>query len=202
MLRDDLGEFRYLVQAAIAQVEGLHSEQSIDIACDWRVAIENTLEYAHVQHVHPNTIAKLGLQSRGMKRHGKNSLESFDITDNRALKGLRALESYFPHCFFGTYWHLFLYPHTTLSTVCGYTYSLQNYFPTETGTVLLTRLYNSRCRADSPDLGFYFDSAAQFNRQVFEEDARMCERVHLRCVGQQMRPALKRLEWFAQARNG
>lgn len=201
LLRDDLGEFSLLVQAAVAQVEGLHSETSINLHCDWKIAIENTLEACHVDHVHPDSLAKLGLKSRGMKRHGKNSLESFDITDARALKGLRALEPYFPHCFFGTYWHLFLYPHTTLSTVCGYTYSLQNYFPTESGTVLLSRLYLPVVRAGAPDLAFYFDSAAKFNRQVFEEDARLCEQIHLRCVGQQMRPQLKRLEWFAHARD-
>ena len=130
-------------------------------------------------------------------------MQQFRITDERTLKGLRFMLPYVEGInAWNQYFHLFLYPHTCLSSVGGFTYSLQEYFPTESGTTLVTRLYLPRIRPSAPDLAFYFDSAAaKFNRQVLEEDAAMCAKVHLRCVGQQMRPPLKRLEWFAQARN-
>ncbi len=201
LLRDDLGMFRQTVENAVSRVASLHSEQTINMDCDWRVAIENTLESAHVDHIHAESLAKLKLVCTGMERSGRNSLQTFRITDTRTLKGLRDILPYVEGVnAWNQYFHLFLYPHTCLSSVGGFTYSLQDYFPTESGTVLLTRLYLPHVRSGSPDLAFYFDSAAKFNRQVFEEDAEMCAKVHLRCVGQQMRPPLKRLEWFAQAR--
>lgn len=202
LLRDDLGTFRQTVEHAVSRVASLHSEQTIEMACDWRVAIENTLESAHVDHIHADSLAKLGLQCTDMIRSGRNSLQQFRITDARALKGLRAILPYVEGInAWNQYFHLFLYPHTCLSSVGGFTYSLQNYFPTESGTTLLTRLYLPHVRVGALDLAFYFDSAAKFNRQVFEEDAELCSKISLRCVGQMMRPPLKRLEWFAEARN-
>lgn len=201
LMRDDLGYLKGVVLHCTDNAERLHSEQSIEMKCDWRVAIENTLESAHVDHVHADSLAKLGLVSLHMERLGRHSMQWFDITNDRARHGLEKIQPYFPHKTRTRYWHLFIYPNITLSSVGGFTYSLQHYFPTETGTVLLTRLYSSRVRAGSPDLGFFFDNAAKFNRQVFEEDAELCRKIHLRCCGQQMRTALKRLEWFAQARN-
>lgn len=199
--RDDLGYLAGVVEHVVANVDKFHSEQSIEMKCDWRVAIENTLESAHVDHVHATSLAKLGLQSIGMERCGRHSLQQFAITDKRSHAALASIAKYFVRPNLGFYWHLFIYPHTTLSSVGGLTYSMQHYFPTEFGTTLLTRLYVPRLREGSPDLAFYFDSCAKFNKQVFTEDARLCERIHLRCCGQMMRPALKRLEWFANARN-
>lgn len=202
LLRDDLGGARWLVERIVGLDLEFHSQQSIAMNCDWRVAIENALEHAHIGHVHPETLAKLGLKYCCFKRYDKHSLGHYIVTNPRAVNSFERMRQYFDVLRYrNEYVHLYLYPYTTLSGVGGFTYSLQHYFPTETGTVLLTRLYSSRVRAGSPALGFFFDNAAKFNRQVFEEDARLCEKIHLRCVGQQMRPALQRLFWFAQARN-
>ncbi len=202
LLRDDLGTFRETVESAVSRVASLHSEQTIEMKCDWRVAIENALEAAHVDHIHPTTLARVGLKEMNFIRSGKNSMAEYEITDERTRKGLMRI---LPHVIgvrqWKTYFHLFIYPHTCLSSVGGFTYSLQNYFPTETGTVLLTRLYIPHVRGDSARLGFFFDAAAAFNKQVFEEDAALCSKIHLRCIGQQMKPALQRLRWFAEARN-
>ncbi len=201
LYRPDLGDLKPVIQAAYNNVAGLHSEQVIPCTAGWEVCIENTLEDAHVEHVHAMTLAGVGLKQLRMEQHGKHSMCEYEITDSRVLNGLTHLSQHFVAPQPDRYFHIFLYPQTCISSVGALTYSIQDYLPTKAGTDVLTRLYPSLQRADSPDLGFFFDNAAKFNRQVFEEDARMVEKIkRIRCNGEEMRPHLKRLEWFYHAR--
>ena len=195
-LRDHISHHRANVTEPCSLLE-------MPIKCDWRIAIENTLEEQHVPHVHPESIHKLGIKIHDIERHGKHSLAHYRITNKKALKSLEALSLWFPHAEFDYYFHLYLYPYTCLSSVGGFTYSIQHYLPTEEGTTLLrSTLYASHTAPGSPSLDFFFDSAAEFNKQVFEEDARMCERVkRIRCeTGRTMPEHLRRLQWFRDAR--
>lgn len=201
LVRNDLDDLRPHILKASQHADKLHSEQRIVMHCDWRIAIENTLEAAHVPFVHPESIARLELSSIKMAKFGKHSAHWFRITNQRIVKSLSDMAEHFEYCRPDVYVHFYIYPYTTISSVGGFTYSIQEYSPTESGTVLLTRLYPAHQRAGSPDFGFFFDGAAKFNRQVFEEDAACCGNVkHVRCTGENMRPPLKRLEWFHQAR--
>lgn len=200
--RDDLGELLRPIRICCGNSARLHCEQVIPCAAGWEVCIENTLEDAHVRHVHAETLAKLKIKQLEMTRHGKHSMCDYEITDKRTLRSLKAMAKHFEYAVPDRYFHIFLYPRTCISSVGHMTYSIQDYSPTEAGTDVLTRLYSSRQRAGSPDLGFFFDNAAVFNRRVFEEDARMVEKVRaIRGNGQEMKPHLKRLEWFAEARH-
>lgn len=201
LLRNDLDGLRPHILKASQRADKLHSEQRIVMNCDWRIAIENTLEAAHVPFVHPESLARLELQSIKMQQYGKHSAHWFRITNRRIVKSLADMSPHFEYCRPDVYAHFYLYPYTTISSVGGFTYSIQEYSPAESGTVLLTRLYPALRRAGSPDFGFFFDGAAKFNRQVFEEDANMCGKVkNVRCDGGEMKPHLQRLKWFAEAR--
>lgn len=168
--------------------------------CNWRIAIENALEDVHVAHVHKDSLAKLGLKLREMNRCGKNSWATYTITDERSLKGLRAMARHFEMPFPETYYHLYCFPDLCISSVGGFTFSRQYYIRSgDDHTTLETELYPGLVKASAPDLTWFFDRAAAFNKQVFEEDARMCERAHLRALTGDVKPALRRLAWFTEA---
>ena len=170
--------------------------------CDWRIAIENALEDVHVPHVHKDSLARLGLRIREMTRYGNNSVAIYDITDKRSLRGLHALSRFFVVSDPGTYYHEFYYPNKCISSVSGFTFSHQTYIPLFNGhTSLVTELHSADMVEGAPELTWFFDNAAKFNKQVFEEDARMCERVHIRGLKGNVSPALRRLAWFTEALN-
>lgn len=179
----------------------LHSTAEIPMRCDWRIAIENALEDVHVPHVHKDSLAKLKIKLRDMGRAGKNSWAVYDITDERSLKGLRAMSRYFAHANPEIYFHAFIFPDTCISSVGGFTMAKQIYIPDGETTRLTTTLYTGLLKPEAPDLSFFFDRAMAFNVQVFNEDARMCERVHIRGLTGDVPPALRRLAWFTEALN-
>lgn len=180
----------------------LHSTQIIPMRCNWRIAIENALEDVHVAHVHKDSLAKLGLKLRDMNRCGKNSWALYDITDERSLKGLKAMSRFFEMSFPAQYFHSYHFPDLCISSVGGFTFAKQTYVPSEGDhTTMTTRLYSGLMKEEAPDLTWFFDRASAFNKQVFEEDARMCERAHLRALKEPVKPALRRLAWFTEALN-
>ncbi len=90
---------------------------------------------------------------------------------------------------------------TLFVCVGGFTFARQTYVPDDEITRLTTTLYTGLVRPGAPDLTFFFDRAMAFNVQVFEEDARMCERIHIRALKGDVPPALRRLAWFTEALN-
>lgn len=169
--------------------------------CDWRIAIENALEDVHVPHVHKESLARLRLKPRWMGRQGKDSMAVYDITDGRSLRGLEQMARHFEVCIPHLYVHVYKFPHTCFSSVGGFTYAHQTYIPDGEITRLSTTLYTGLLKPEAPDLSFFFDRAMAFNVQVFNEDARMCERVHIRGLTGDVPPALRRLAWFTEALN-
>lgn len=199
LARQDLGVLRDIVNECYSNIDGLHSTQYLDMNCDWRVAIENALEDVHVNHVHPTSLAKLKIVNIGMERHLNHSIAHYRITDSRYLRGLESVSTHFEHPFPDTYFHMFIFPSTCISTVAGLTYSVQHYIPSGRKTTLKTSLFRGKLKTDAKDMTAFFDSAAAFNKQVFEEDARMCEKVHVRGLLGNPPPPLRRLAWFTEA---
>lgn len=200
--RDDLGpRARGSIEACKEDSGPLHSVDSMVMNCDWRIAIENTLEHAHIPHVHKDTLGKLKLKFVDAYIDGKNSMGYYHITDERTIKSLKKLRQMFVSpTNSDKYIHLFIYPYTCISSVGGFTYAIQNYIPQGDKTFLLMRLFGAKVKPGY-DLNFYFDSVAKFNRRVFEEDANMVSKIkHLR-GGPNMKPELQRLSWFWEARN-
>lgn len=195
--RDDLGALRPLVNAVAENVGQLHDTLTLPMACDWTVAIENALEDIHVPLVHRTTFHRLRLVSEGMEQHGRHSVAYYRVTGEEILKGLRAIARYFPHGDPEHYFHLFLWPNVCLSSVAGFTYSLQTYEKKGKKTLLTSRLYAAKTTERAPGMGPFLDQAAEFNRKVFDEDARVCEAV--RGTGEFLTDAERRVRWFREA---
>lgn len=150
--------------------------------CDWQVAVENALEPLHVPYVHPETLGLLGLAEDDNTLHEWTSVLRAKISDEPRFKKLRSIKRLFniDEQFEG-YQSIFMFPFSMLSTTFGYSYSLQNFFPTAEPhrTHFRSRLYTAATKspAAAEALQPFFASSAQVNRQVFDEDHAICRRV-------------------------
>jgi phenylpropionate dioxygenase-like ring-hydroxylating dioxygenase large terminal subunit len=171
--------------------------ESMPMSCDWRIAVENTLEDLHVPTVHRDTFGKLGLQRTAMEAHGKNSLALYEVTDKRILMLGERLAPHFENTRPDEYFHLFLYPYACLSSLGGFTYSLQHYMPMGAWTQFSTRLYVGAAKPDAPDYRWFYDEAHAFNKLVFQQDAEICAKVA--GFGHALSDDEIRVRWFRQA---
>jgi hypothetical protein len=137
--------------------------------CPWPVAVENALDWTHVSTVHPDSLGRLQITPvhGGMGPAG-SSVEMFRSGAARSLDRLQP-NNPLP-C---DYIHLYMAPFACLSSTRGLTVSLQHYLPGNECTQFLTRLY---APAGTPR-GLAVQ-AHRLNRQVFDEDAAVCARVH------------------------
>jgi phenylpropionate dioxygenase-like ring-hydroxylating dioxygenase large terminal subunit len=155
----------------------LHSTLAFTMGCDWTVAVENALDVEHVAHVHEGSLASLRLSRATLYTWGDGSSMEWFNSDARLPNMSRVM----PDERDFDYIHAHLFPSTCLSSTRGWTYSLQNYFPTRDGkTSFVHRLYAAPTRLPIPE---FFDSAARMNERVFREDAEICALVPARPPG-------------------
>jgi phenylpropionate dioxygenase-like ring-hydroxylating dioxygenase large terminal subunit len=163
----------------------LYSRLQFTMDCDWTVAVENALDLEHVEHVHADSLARLGLTDEvlgsdtapdGSSRARLHSSEAKRLDKLRQF--FRSPGSAMPRNMDKPwdYEHTYFYPYAAVSSTRGFTYSLQNYWPQPDGrTHFLHRLYAAP--ANSPAAFNYFDSVARLNEKVFREDAAICAHV-------------------------
>lgn len=146
-----------------------HSTLRFVMECDWTVAVENALDFEHVEHVHSTSLAKLALVPKSLQTmEDGSSIEEFTSESGR----LGRMSRFFPHEQTFDYRHAHFYPFTCLSSTRGWTYSLQHYFPRADGrTEFIHSLYAAESTRPMPE---FFDSVARLNEQVFREDAAIC----------------------------
>lgn len=157
----------------------LHSRLQFVMDCDWSVAVENALDLEHVPHVHADSLARLGLKRERLLTYVDGS--SIEFMESTQVQRLDKIEPMFaaaaidfvPFNRSCDYVHAHFFPYAAVSSTRGFTYSLQNYFPTADGrTWFMHRLYASPApRA----LESYFEGVEEMNTQVFCEDAVICK---------------------------
>ncbi|KQS55451.1 hypothetical protein ASG17_05020 [Brevundimonas sp. Leaf363] len=152
--------------------------------CDWRVAVENALETYHVAPIHGTSLGTLGLKDETWRLHGANSDYTAEVGAARTARGLQAMGRFFeaPNAHAG-YRSIHVFPFAMVSSTFGYSAALQTFMPSEGGreTRFTTRMLGARRMAgmEAPADAF-LASSARMNRQVFEEDRAICERVSRR----------------------
>jgi phenylpropionate dioxygenase-like ring-hydroxylating dioxygenase large terminal subunit len=155
---------------------------SYDYDCIWPIAVENALEPYHVSSVHPKSLNLLGLTEGRNEYHGQNSIWFSEVSHEQTAKRLAKLGRLFSldYQHLG-YVNIYLFPFSMISSTFGLSYSVQNFFPSSATdkSHFTSRLYQSTLRAGTnPAIteGF-LDSTAALNRQVFEEDMKICARI-------------------------
>lgn len=172
----------------------LHEGVILEYPCHWTVAVENALDLEHAATVHKFTLGALGLKTRSLKTFADgSSFETFDAEQQGMLARLCHL---FENPTTLDYFHLHMMPGVCLSSTRGTTYSLQHYFPRQDGTTLLMhRLYSTPTKVPAKPV---LEAIFRFNRQVFEEDGRICSMVRPFHNGQ-LAPYERRISHFRSA---
>jgi phenylpropionate dioxygenase-like ring-hydroxylating dioxygenase large terminal subunit len=177
-----LGDALPIVSAISATVEQRLDVNAYDYHCIWQIAIENALEPYHVSAIHPNSLNQLALTSGHNAYHGVNSIWYSEVGNSQTAKRLQKLARLFVLKYqHPGYINLFLFPFSMISSTFGLSYSVQNFFPSPYNDRchFMSRLYRS---AQKPGMNptileSFFESTAQLNRQIFEEDMNICARI-------------------------
>lgn len=152
--------------------------------CNWKIAVENTLEAYHVGHVHPETFHRLGANGGEFSFAGPHSSWSTPLSA-KTTAWLESMEDVFasrPYKPAG-YVHQLVFPHCTIASAAGMSVSVQFFAPAGVGETEFTSLvYATKVGDLSPAQAerreVFNKSVVDFNRAVFAEDAAVCESVH------------------------
>jgi len=182
-LDDFLGSFKKVLQQFSEGMGILIDKNTLDLNCNWKVAVENTLESYHVPLVHPKTFFRLGASGETFEFEHKHSSWR-PLVNEKSEKQWKLVEKYFqsrPVKISG-YNHHFVFPNMTLATTFGNSFSIQSFLPITpsqtrfTSTVFATK--NESDRSVVTTIQKTFNSAiTEFNRKVFLEDKQICDQV-------------------------
>jgi phenylpropionate dioxygenase-like ring-hydroxylating dioxygenase large terminal subunit len=170
-----LGEAGAIAEAQSLAFGELIDTNVIDVKCNWKLFVENTLEGYHVPWVHPSSIMRLTAGSTAtFGFHGRHSSVRTPVTAGR----MAAVEALFSGRTYEVddYRHLLIWPNTTLATTKGMSFALQLFEPVSPGETRFTSLVFST-DADVPAAAaeMFGKSVADLNRQIFAEDAEVCQ---------------------------
>jgi phenylpropionate dioxygenase-like ring-hydroxylating dioxygenase large terminal subunit len=164
----------------IAEAQSLAFGELIDrnvmqIKCNWKLFVENTLEGYHVPWVHPGSIMRLTAGATAtFGFYGRHSSVRSPVTNGR----MAAVESLFAGRPYQVddYRHLLIWPNTTLATTKGMSFALQLFEPVSPGETLFTSLvFSTKANVPAGVAEMFGESVAALNRQIFAEDAEVCE---------------------------
>lgn len=183
-LLDQLGGVADIVERISYSIDRRTDYNAYAYECDWRIGLENALEPYHVSMIHPESLGTLDLQRGRNEYFGRNSIWFSEVGAERTSRRLKSLGRMFDLGYqFEGYMSIYMFPFTMISSTFGYSYSLQNFFPSATAerTHFYSRLLTSRLREGvKPELlESFFESSAALNRQTFDEDHVICKRVPL-----------------------
>lgn len=162
-------------------INGRVDLNAYEYECYWPLALENALEPYHIDMVHPRTLGVLKLEHGINLFYGFNSIWQTPIGNSRIKKQLENLDSYFNIDYsYQGYMSIFMFPFTMISSTYGYSYSLQNFFPSsvrDDRTNFISRLL--KCNASDEHaqkiIQPFLESSAKINRQIFDEDHFICK---------------------------
>jgi phenylpropionate dioxygenase-like ring-hydroxylating dioxygenase large terminal subunit len=183
-LKNQINEIYNILEKISYDIEDRLDFNRFDFNCYWPIAIENALEPYHIPFIHSKTLAKLKLEEGRNDLFALNSIWHAPIGDLRSKKLLDSMKKYFDlKCNFDNYMSIYIFPFSMLSSTYGFSYSMQNFFPSENiqiATKFSSRFYASRLNNSLESrkiLGAFVESSIKINRQVFEEDSQICNTI-------------------------
>ena len=182
-----LGEYACSMLQAIGEsLDAFHGEQVITYQSNWKLAVENALEPYHVSSIHANTLSTLNLSDGNDSLWDWASLWEATSGNGRVTRLAGRLKIALKQTFeINGYKALYLFPFAMLSSTEGLSFALQTYFPqvdpmaevTYVSTRLFTPVVENISVKDA--LVAFYDSTAEMNRRIFEEDASICSQIPL-----------------------
>ena len=200
-LRDYLGsQYDFLIRASQG-LAGVQDEFQEDIAANWKVAIENSLEGYHVPAVHSGTLMQvdgMGRTEAAPQFFLEDRLHSHleHAADAEWVKRFARMESKIGQWpwRFEHYTHHFIFPNLTVTSFMGYSFHIQRFEPTAVDRTTVhsrtvgVEFANATAAGVKMMEHIYADGHA-FTRRVFAEDGGICRKVQagLECA---VRPAV------------
>jgi phenylpropionate dioxygenase-like ring-hydroxylating dioxygenase large terminal subunit len=182
-LHEQIGSKTYaIVERLSKDVQACTDFNRYDFECNWTIALENALEPYHIPLIHRDTLATLKLGVGENFFEGENSIWYSPVEDERVQRRLSGLNKFFQVTDpYQGYMSIFLFPFAMISSTYGYSYSMQNFFPSPKSdrAFFTSRLYPARTSdARYTEVTALFSkSSAELNRKVFDEDHQICKRI-------------------------
>jgi phenylpropionate dioxygenase-like ring-hydroxylating dioxygenase large terminal subunit len=200
-LQEQLGGLGPLLEQVSESIAAPHSLYSFTWQSDWRIALENALEEYHtaVGLIHPGSFGRIKPGDGSNELFGKNSVYRCIFRDGRTVRQLERLRRLFDlKMQHPGYMSIYLFPFAMIGSTYGYSYAIQHFTPGRTTDEchFSSRMFSSRLRegANAGVLASFFDSSAQLNRQVFDEDHAICRRVSRKSLAPPFEPILAKSE--------
>lgn len=209
-LEQQLGDFAEpLTQLASACGELVENTEYV-VKANWKLVVENTLEGYHVDCVHPNTIRKLGMGGLKLQSSGETSAAAnagavetgsrftfsgqnsavFSALDPAVSAKMDRTYKFLadrPQKLSG-YRHYYFFPNFVFASTRGESFSIQRILPIDESTTELTSFlfatngFGELTKMEAALKKQFYASAAEFVREIFLEDAGICELVQ-RSIG-------------------
>ncbi|MCE2575649.1 aromatic ring-hydroxylating dioxygenase subunit alpha [Komagataeibacter sp. FNDCR2] len=182
-LATQLGGLADILTGMSHDISRRHARIGYPYECQWRVAVENALEPDHVPFVHSDTLGSLQLKPGHNAYYERNSVLNAPIGNERIKRGLNRISRFFDvQHNEKSYIAIFIFPFSFLSSTFGYTYSLQNFFPSRNGrhTHFTTRMFHSRLTSTGENEAIikpFLAGVEKLNSQVFQEDSEICKNI-------------------------
>lgn len=182
-LRQFLGDAWDRIEAMSSSFGELIDRNELEMECNWKIAVENTLESYHVGFIHPKTFKMLGATGMDFRFEGAHSVWNASVNDAVERQMIR-LEEYFGSRPFKVkgYLHQLVFPSLTIATTYGNSFAVQQIVPKgATCTNFTSHVFATKLKGAGEVKenlrAMINDSVVQFNRAVFLEDQVICEAV-------------------------
>lgn len=187
-LRTFLGSFYALLKDMSTGIAGEIDYCRMDLECNWKIAVENTLESYHVAPIHAKTFYKLGATGENFVMENMHSMWNAQLNEHTTASWQRVRSNY-PNMNYSVsgYLHLYIYPNLTLATTNGASFSIQRFSPVTSETTRF-ETWAMACKVGELSasnrmvIDIMNKSVAEFNRNVFMEDKAICREVQLGVV--------------------
>jgi phenylpropionate dioxygenase-like ring-hydroxylating dioxygenase large terminal subunit len=188
-LTDYLGnQFDFLVRASQGMIS-VKDEFRKDVAANWKVMIENSLEGYHVPNVHSKTFMQIdgmGREETAPQFYLQDPLHSHleheaDADWVKRFYRMGAKIGQWPWRF-EHYTHHFVFPNLTVTSFMGYSFHVQRFEPTSGGlTTVHSRTvgveFSHATPAGARMMEHIYADGHAFTSKVFDEDAGICRKV-------------------------
>jgi phenylpropionate dioxygenase-like ring-hydroxylating dioxygenase large terminal subunit len=170
------------ISAMAAAAGELIGSIEIEIAANWKLVVENTLEGYHLAWVHEQTFGRLKMAYPKFEVQGNHAL-SYARVSEEALRSFARVNSLFQDRPITTegYVHSVVFPNFGVASLYGMTFAFQRFVPAGPELTKLridvfgTRLKREVGARDRALLNQLFTSALEFSRKVCAEDQAIVE---------------------------
>jgi phenylpropionate dioxygenase-like ring-hydroxylating dioxygenase large terminal subunit len=181
-LQDYLGEIYTQIEDMSNNFGKLIDINQIEIDCNWKIVVENTLESYHVALIHSETFQKLGAEGLNFSFTKDHSIwDATVLMKENEGKQAKVHKSFQDRDYkIDGYKHLIIFPNILISSTYGISFNLSHIIPiSEEKTLFKSYVFTTKKQNTSESIieKVYEQSLIDFNRKVFDEDKIICEEV-------------------------